>query len=86
MPSGVPCNVLHEYDCYDPADYDRDIEAQFPAPVEVIAMPVADAPVEVTVITVADIIGPLMESAKRERANRYGKAPRIRASLPRACT
>lgn len=83
--SGVHCNVLHVYDCYDLADYDRDIEAQFPAPVEVIAMPVADAPVEVTVITVADIIGPLMESAKRERANRYGKAPRIRASLPRAC-
>ena len=96
LPSGVPCNVLHVYD-YDPVDYDRDIEEQFPAPVEVFEFrpnwliyeqdAVADAPVKVVahVITVADIIGPLMESAKRERANRYGKAPSMRASLPRAC-
>jgi serine/threonine protein phosphatase PrpC len=78
--SGVPCNVLHVYDCYDPEEYDRDIEAQFPAPVEVIV-----APVKVNVITVADIIGPLMEAVKRERSNRYGKAPSVRASLHRAC-
>ena len=111
MPSGVPCNVLHYYDCYDPEDYDRDIEAQFPAPVEEIAVPVEEivmpvvdvaapveeiampvvdvaAPVEEIVepvITVADVIGHVFEAAKRERSNRYGKAPRIRTLLPREC-
>ena len=104
MPSGVPCDVLHYYDCYNPEDYDCDIEEQFPAPVEEIAMPVVDvaapveeiaAPVEEIatpveeivepVITVADVIGHVFEAAKRERSNRYGKAPRIRTLLPREC-
>jgi serine/threonine protein phosphatase PrpC len=39
MPSGVHCNVLHYYDCYNLEDYDCDIEEQFPAPVEKVAVP-----------------------------------------------
>ena len=92
--SGVPCNILHVYDCYDPADYGRDIEMQFPAPVEETVAPVEEtiapveetiAPVRTHVLTMADVVGPIIEAAKRERLSRFGKAPRLRLYLPRAC-
>ncbi|NDH69615.1 MAG: hypothetical protein EBY22_17320 [Gammaproteobacteria bacterium] len=46
MPSGVPCKVLHVYD-YDPENYARDIEEQFPAPVEEVAAPVEKEVIEI---------------------------------------
>ena len=99
--SGVPYGELLVYDCYkNHPDYYTNIEEQFPAPVEEVeevaavefrpnwAIREPDAvavPVEAPVRTVADIIGPLMEEAKRDRSNCYGKAPRMYALLRQEC-
>jgi serine/threonine protein phosphatase PrpC len=80
--SGVPCNVLHVYDCYDQIDYNRDIEEQFPVPNEVIH-PIEE--IVLPVLTMADVLGPVVESAKRQRLNQYGKVPRVRIYLHRKC-